>query len=44
MCELFAMPCSKPSAVNYSLGEFALHGGETYKNNSGWGIAYFQER
>lgn len=44
MCELFAMSCSKPSAVTYSLHEFARHGGLTYANKSGWGIAYFEDR
>ena len=44
MCELFAMSCSKPATVTYSLNEFALHGGSKYKNNSGWGIAYFRDR
>lgn len=44
MCELFAMSCSRPATVNYSLQEFALHGGSKYKNNSGWGIAYFQDK
>jgi len=44
MCELFAMSCSKPADVTYSLNEFALHGGAKYKNNSGWGIAYFQDK
>lgn len=44
MCELFAMSCSKPADVTYSLNEFALHGGSKYKNNSGWGIAYFQDK
>jgi len=44
MCELFAMSCSKPSAVTYSLHEFARHGGLTYHNKSGWGIAYFEDR
>ncbi|MGI9351044.1 MAG: class II glutamine amidotransferase, partial [Rhizobiaceae bacterium] len=44
MCELFAMTCSKPATVTYSLNEFALHGGSKYKNNSGWGIAYFRDR
>ena len=44
MCELFAMSSSKPSSVSYSLEEFARHGGLTYKNKSGWGIAYFHER
>ena len=44
MCELFALSSSKPASVTYSLREFALHGGKTYKNNSGWGIAYFKDR
>ena len=44
MCELFALSSSKPATVTYSLREFALHGGKTYKNNSGWGIAYFKDR
>ena len=44
MCELFAMSCSKPSPLSYSLTEFARHGGMSYQNNSGWGIAYFQDR
>ncbi len=44
MCELFAMSCSKPADVTYSLNEFALHGGSKYKNKSGWGIAYFQDK
>ncbi len=44
MCELFAMTCSEPASITYSLNEFALHGGQKYKNNSGWGIAYFRDR
>lgn len=44
MCELFAMSCSRPADVTYSLNEFSLHGGSKYKNNSGWGIAYFQDK
>ncbi len=44
MCELFAVCSSKPASVTYSLREFALHGGATYQNNSGWGIAYFKDR
>ena len=44
MCELFAMSSRKPATVNYSLNEFARHGGATYSNNSGWGIAYFLDR
>ena len=44
MCELFAMSSRKPSALTYSLNEFAAHGGLTHNNKSGWGIAYFAER
>ena len=44
MCELFGLSSHQPAALTYSLNEFALHGGSTYKNNSGWGIAYFQGR
>lgn len=44
MCELFAMSCAEPADITYSLNEFALHGGSKYKNNSGWGIAYFQDK
>ena len=44
MCELFAMSSRAPSTVTYSLHEFAKHGGLTYSNKSGWGIAYFAER
>lgn len=42
MCELFGMSSHSPASVSYSLNEFALHGGRTYKNRSGWGIAYYQ--
>ncbi|MDB2437283.1 class II glutamine amidotransferase [Hellea sp.] len=44
MCELFAMSSKEPTHVNYSLNEFAKHGGLTYHNKSGWGIAYFEDR
>ncbi len=44
MCELFAMSSRAPSAVTYSLNEFAQHGGHSYGNKSGWGIAYFADR
>ena len=44
MCELFAMSSRKRSSINYSLDEFAKHGGLTYRNRSGWGIAYFHDR
>lgn len=42
MCELFAMSSRHPSVLNYSLHEFAKHGGLTHSNKSGWGIAYFE--
>lgn len=44
MCELFAMSSRERSSVNYSLNEFAKHGGLTHRNRSGWGIAYFHDR
>lgn len=40
MCELFAMNSRYPTDVNFSLGEFALHGGGTADHRDGWGIAY----
>lgn len=44
MCELFAMSSRAPSTLNYSLHEFARHGGLTHRNKSGWGIAYLDDR
>ncbi len=44
MCELLAISSQRPSAVTYSLSEFAKHGGLTHGNKSGWGIAYFHDR
>lgn len=44
MCELFAMSSRQRASVNYSLDEFARHGGLTRRNASGWGIAYFHDR
>lgn len=41
MCELFAISSSKPASVNYSMHEFAKHGGLTYSNKSGWGISFY---
>jgi len=38
------MSSRSPSTLNYSLDEFAKHGGLTYRNKSGWGIAYFDDR
>jgi predicted glutamine amidotransferase len=44
MCELFAISSNRPSAVSYSLDEFATNGSRIRSNRSGWGIAYFDER
>ena len=44
MCELFAMSSKDPTHINYSLNEFSKHGGLTYDNKSGWGIAFFEDR
>jgi predicted glutamine amidotransferase len=43
MCELFAMSSRRPSAVSYSLPEFAQRGSYIRKNREGWGIAYAQD-
>ena len=42
MCELFAMSSTHPATVNYSLEQFARHGGDTRGNKDGWGISYFE--
>lgn len=44
MCELFAMSSREPSAVTYSLNEFAENGSSLRANRSGWGIAYAHDR
>ncbi|MEZ5666333.1 MAG: class II glutamine amidotransferase [Alphaproteobacteria bacterium] len=44
MCELFAMSSRQPSAVTYSLREFAANGSGLRSNRSGWGIAYAHDR
>lgn len=44
MCELFAMSALKPATVNFSLEEFARHGGLSGPHKDGWGIAYLQDR
>jgi predicted glutamine amidotransferase len=44
MCELFAMSSRQPATVNFSLEEFALHGGLSGPHKDGWGIAYLQQR
>lgn len=43
MCELFAMSCTVPTTVNYSLEEFSQHGGLTRKNKDGWGICFYED-
>ena len=43
MCELFGMSSAKPATINYSLKEFAKHGGLTHMNRSGWGIGYIED-
>ncbi|HKJ00222.1 MAG TPA: class II glutamine amidotransferase [bacterium] len=44
MCELLAMSSRLPTTVNFSLLEFARHGGETGPHRDGWGIAYAMGR
>lgn len=44
MCELFAMSSRQPSAVTYSLREFAANGSRHRSNRHGWGIAYTHDR
>lgn len=44
MCELFGMASGSPSRVTYSLEEFSRHGGQSYRNKDGWGIALYQAR
>jgi predicted glutamine amidotransferase len=44
MCELLAMSSRLPTTINFSLTEFARHGGETGPHADGWGIAYAMGR
>lgn len=44
MCELLGMSTRHPTDINFSLGEFARHGGETGPHRDGWGIAYAMHR
>lgn len=44
MCELFGMASASPSRVVYALDEFSQHGGQSYRNKDGWGIALYQPR
>jgi len=43
VCELFAMSSFLPTDVNFSLEEFARHGGRTGPHHDGWGIAYYDD-
>jgi predicted glutamine amidotransferase len=42
MCELLAMSCKKPAAINFSFNGFAERGGRTGEHSHGWGIAFFE--
>ena len=44
MCELFAICAESPIQFQYSLEEFAKHGGLIKPHKSGWGIAAYQGR
>jgi glutamine amidotransferase len=44
MCELFAMSCSVPSALTYSLEEFSRNGSSLRNNRDGWGVALARDR
>jgi len=44
MCELFAMSSRMPTAVTYSLNEFAKYGSRIRRNRDGWGIALARDR
>lgn len=37
------MSSGVPATVNYSLEQFARHGGQTHRNKDGWGISYFED-
>ena len=42
MCQLLAMSCKKPTAINFSFEGFAQRGGKTDEHSHGWGIAFFE--
>ncbi len=42
MCQLLAMSCKKPVAINFSFEGFAERGGRTGNHSHGWGIAFFE--
>ncbi|ABK43398.1 glutamine amidotransferase, class-II [Magnetococcus marinus MC-1] len=43
MCELFAMSSRLAATINFSLEEFARHGGMQGPHKDGWGIAFYEE-
>ena len=44
MCELFAMSSRYPVDVNFSMEEFAWHGGGSGPHKDGWGVAYYEDK
>ncbi len=42
MCELFGMSSRIPASVDFSLDEFARHGGLSAPNSDGWGTAFYE--
>ncbi len=42
MCELFGMSSRIPASVDFSLDEFARHGGLSAPNSDGWGMAFYE--
>jgi glutamine amidotransferase len=44
MCELFGMSSRIPASVDFSLDEFARHGGLSASNSDGWGMAFYEGR
>ena len=43
MCELLALSSLQPATVNFSLAQFAAHGGSTGPHKDGWGIGYYHD-
>jgi len=41
MCELFAMSSSRPSTADFSIHEFARHGGLSGNARDGWDVAFY---
>ncbi|MEG3639763.1 class II glutamine amidotransferase [Magnetococcus sp. PR-3] len=43
MCELFGMTSRLAATINFSLEEFARHGGLDGPHKDGWGIAFYED-